>query len=151
MSIILQRPSLAVLTMKLLTPFLLPLSILATSCFEADWIQRPERSISPNKGHVFKEIDDDIPVQEHQSTVKKSHQGSRHFKNTMCFAIIVVFLEVQCGIEHKVETAGGKIVGGYEAGQHQFPWMAALEVDGFIFCGGTLISNISEVIQYLLY
>ncbi len=48
---------------------------------------------------------------------------------------------MQCGIENKVETAGGKIVGGYEAGQHQFPWMAALEVDGFIFCGGTLISN----------
>ena len=33
-----------------------------------------------------------------------------------------------------------KIVGGEEAREHQFPWMVATEVDGFIFCGATLIS-----------
>ena len=30
----------------------------------------------------------------------------------------------------------GRIVGGYEAEPHSYPWMAALFVDGAWFCGG---------------
>jgi len=38
-------------------------------------------------------------------------------------------------------SGSGRIVGGYEAEPHSYPWMAALFVDGAWFCGGTLISD----------
>merc|ERR1712107_205407 len=38
-------------------------------------------------------------------------------------------------------AGGSRIVGGYEAVPHSFPWMAALFVDEQWFCGGTLISD----------
>ena len=48
------------------------------------------------------------------------------------------FEEQECGLENVKES---KIVGGTEAKEHQFPWMVGTEVDGFIFCGASLISN----------
>ena len=46
--------------------------------------------------------------------------------------------EQECGLENVKES---KIVGGTEAKEHQFPWMVGTEVDGFIFCGASLISK----------
>ena len=48
--------------------------------------------------------------------------------------------EEECGLEN-VKEMEQKIVGGIEAKEHQFPWMVGTEVDGFIFCGASLISN----------
>merc|ERR1711953_110737 len=45
----------------------------------------------------------------------------------------------QCGVP--AVQGGSRIVGGYEAVPHSFPWMAALFVDEQWFCGGTLISD----------
>jgi len=38
------------------------------------------------------------------------------------------------------EGPPGRIVGGTEAAPHQWPWMAAIYVNGYLFCGGTFIS-----------
>ena len=56
-----------------------------------------------------------------------------------------IFLKIligddECGLEN-VKEMEQKIVGGTEAKEHQFPWMVGTEVDGFIFCGASLISN----------
>jgi len=45
----------------------------------------------------------------------------------------------QCGVP--AVQGGSRIVGGYEAVPHSFPWMAALFVDEQWFCGGTIISD----------
>jgi hypothetical protein len=45
----------------------------------------------------------------------------------------------ECGVVGSVPDS--RIVNGYEATPHSFPWMAALFVDDTWFCGGTLISD----------
>ena len=47
----------------------------------------------------------------------------------------------QCGVPAVQKEGGSRIVGGYEAVPHSFPWMAALFVDEMYFCGGTLITD----------
>ena len=32
-------------------------------------------------------------------------------------------------------------MGGSETAPHQFPWMAGIYVNGYLFCGGTFISE----------
>ncbi|GJQ83742.1 hypothetical protein Trydic_g6775 [Trypoxylus dichotomus] len=48
------------------------------------------------------------------------------------------FTNVACG---KRNFRAGKIVGGYNAIPHEFPWMASLSKGGSHFCGGTLIAD----------
>merc|ERR1711992_309710 len=48
-------------------------------------------------------------------------------------------LAAECGIEGP--PAKGKIVGGEEAAENQWPWIVALFVDDSWFCGGALISE----------
>lgn len=43
-----------------------------------------------------------------------------------------------CGVEG---PPADRIVGGTEAAPHQFPWMAAIYVNGYLFCGGAFISE----------
>jgi hypothetical protein len=44
---------------------------------------------------------------------------------------------VQCGVGQT-----GRIVGGEDAAQHEFPWMAALQMSwGVQYCGGALVSE----------
>merc|ERR1711921_307 len=50
-----------------------------------------------------------------------------------------VDLRATCGIEGP--PAAGRIVGGIEAEEHQWPWQVALFVDNAWFCGGSLISE----------
>ena len=69
--------------------------------------------------------------------------GSAHLKY-MIFPMelhLSVFQSMagQCGVP--AVQGGSRIVGGYEAVPHSFPWMAALFVDEQWFCGGTLISD----------
>ena len=47
--------------------------------------------------------------------------------------------KVACGVEGP--PMEGRIVGGTEAAPHQWPWMAAIYVNGYLFCGGTFISE----------
>merc|ERR1719266_1587078 len=48
---------------------------------------------------------------------------------------------VKKAVKAKTPKQNTRIVGGYEAVPHSFPWMAALFVDEQWFCGGTLISD----------
>merc|ERR1712243_230753 len=50
-----------------------------------------------------------------------------------------VDLKATCGIEGPARA--GRIVGGHEAEEHQWPWQVALFVDNAWFCGGALISE----------
>merc|ERR1719234_737347 len=52
-------------------------------------------------------------------------------------------LKATCGIEGPpaAEQAEGKIVGGHEAQENQWPWQVALFIDDAWFCGGSLISE----------
>ena len=52
-------------------------------------------------------------------------------------------LKATCGIEGPpaAEHAEGKIVGGHEAEENQWPWQVALFIDDAYFCGGSLISE----------
>ena len=58
----------------------------------------------------------------------------------------------ECGIEGPAFK--GRIVGGHEAEEHQWPWQVALFVDDSWFCGGSLISdkvmNILETLRTYL-
>jgi len=46
-----------------------------------------------------------------------------------------------CGVSNPPAAAEGRIVGGWEAGVHEFPWQAAVFIDDLYFCGGSLISE----------
>jgi len=46
-----------------------------------------------------------------------------------------------CGIENDGHDPRGKIVGGFEAEEHEWPWIVALFIDDQWFCGGALISD----------
>merc|ERR1711892_729920 len=46
-----------------------------------------------------------------------------------------------CGIENDGHDPRGRIVGGYEAEEHEWPWIVALFIDDAWFCGGALISD----------
>merc|ERR1711921_72764 len=48
-------------------------------------------------------------------------------------------LKATCGIEGPARA--GRIVGGHEAQEHQWPWQVALFIDDAWFCGGSLISE----------
>merc|ERR1711963_814866 len=50
-------------------------------------------------------------------------------------------IKATCGIEGPPSKAEGKIVGGHEAQEHQWPWQVALFIDNAWFCGGALISE----------
>merc|ERR1711915_921388 len=45
------------------------------------------------------------------------------------------------GIEGPPSKAEGRIVGGHEAQENQWPWQVALFIDDAWFCGGALISE----------
>merc|ERR1711971_149202 len=49
-------------------------------------------------------------------------------------------LKATCGIEGP-PSAEGRIVGGHEAEENQWPWQVALFIDDAWFCGGSLISE----------
>merc|ERR1719504_367581 len=49
-------------------------------------------------------------------------------------------LKATCGIEGP-PSAEGRIVGGHEAQENQWPWQVALFIDDAWFCGGALISE----------
>merc|ERR1711872_590590 len=46
-----------------------------------------------------------------------------------------------CVIENDGHDPRGKIVGGFEAEEHEWPWIVALFIDDMWFCGGALISD----------
>ena len=47
-----------------------------------------------------------------------------------------------CGIENDGhDPRGERIVGGFEAEEHQWPWIVALVIDDTWFCGGALITD----------
>merc|ERR1712223_2016425 len=46
-----------------------------------------------------------------------------------------------CGIGNDGHDPRGKIVGGFEAEEHEWPWIVALFIDDMWFCGGALISD----------
>merc|ERR1712236_159811 len=46
----------------------------------------------------------------------------------------------ECGLENP-NGIEGRIVGGHEAQEHQWPWQVALFIDDAWFCGGSLISD----------
>jgi len=46
-----------------------------------------------------------------------------------------------CGMENDGHDPRGKIVGGFEAEEHEWPWIVALFIDDMWFCGGALISD----------
>jgi len=46
-----------------------------------------------------------------------------------------------CGIENDGHDPRGRIVGGFEAEEHEWPWIVALFIDDAWFCGGSLISD----------
>ena len=47
-----------------------------------------------------------------------------------------------CGIENDGhDPRGERIVGGFEAEEHQWPWIVALFIDDQWFCGGSLITD----------
>merc|ERR1712037_904927 len=48
-------------------------------------------------------------------------------------------LKATCGVEGP--PAAGRIVGGIEAEEHEWPWQVALFIDDAWFCGGSLISE----------
>merc|ERR1712212_1217638 len=48
-------------------------------------------------------------------------------------------LRATCGVEGP--PAAGRIVGGHEAEEHQWPWQVALFIDDAWFCGGSLINE----------
>merc|ERR1739838_305609 len=52
-------------------------------------------------------------------------------------------LKATCGIEGPPAAgqAEGRIVGGHEAEENQWPWQVALFIDDAWFCGGSLISE----------
>merc|ERR1711983_103026 len=50
-----------------------------------------------------------------------------------------VDLKATCGIEGPARA--GRIVGGHEAEEHEWPWQVALFIDDAWFCGGSLISE----------
>ena len=54
-----------------------------------------------------------------------------------------------CGKEGPPAEKGGRIVGGEETGERQWPWMVAMFVDDAWFCGGSLVSNQVRSIVYL--
>lgn len=47
----------------------------------------------------------------------------------------------ECGLENPNGVGHGRIVGGHEAEEHQWPWQVALFIDDAWFCGGSLISD----------
>ncbi|XP_039501983.1 transmembrane protease serine 9 [Drosophila santomea] len=50
-------------------------------------------------------------------------------------------LPLQCGNKNPVTPDQERIVGGINAGPHEFPWIAVLFKSGKQFCGGSLITN----------
>merc|ERR1712037_742312 len=48
-------------------------------------------------------------------------------------------LKATCGVEGP--PAAGRIVGGIEAEEHEWPWQVALFIDDAWFCGGSIISE----------
>ena len=48
-----------------------------------------------------------------------------------------------CGIENDGHDPRdeGRIVGGFEAEEHEWPWIVALFIDDMWFCGGSLITD----------
>merc|ERR1712179_632623 len=50
-----------------------------------------------------------------------------------------VDLKATCGIEGPARA--GRIVGGHEAEEHEWPWQVALFIDDAWFCGGSLINE----------
>jgi len=52
-------------------------------------------------------------------------------------------VKATCGIEGPpfADHAEGKIVGGHEAQEHEWPWQVALFIDDAWFCGGAIISE----------
>merc|ERR1712228_239911 len=50
-------------------------------------------------------------------------------------------IKATCGIEGPPSKAEGRIVGGHEAQENQWPWQVALFIDDAWFCGGALISE----------
>merc|ERR1712072_1418011 len=52
-------------------------------------------------------------------------------------------VKATCGIEGPpfAEHKEGKIVGGHEAQEHEWPWQVALFIDDAWFCGGAIISE----------
>ena len=85
----------------------------------------PDNALDTKKRHFWKAI---YPL--------KTIQDEQNFSD-------LNLADIECGAENE-NGINGKIVGGQETKEHQFPWMVATEIDGFIFCGASLISKIFE-------
>ena len=59
-----------------------------------------------------------------------------------CIVFTNVLSQDICGIENDGhDPREDRIVGGFEAEEHQWPWIVALFIDDMWFCGGALITD----------
>ena len=72
---------------------------------------------------------------------KKNFDGRVQTFFTVDFDYKRHFTSDICGIENDGHDPRGKIVGGFEAEEHEWPWIVALFIDDMWFCGGALISD----------
>merc|ERR1711973_877173 len=100
---------------------------------------RPEEYWRPAQGRdlsKYKPRQAVVPVTEENlawaiKEVKKTGASTKKGTN--------VDLAAECGIEGPARA--GRIVGGHEAEEHEWPWQVALFIDDAWFCGGSLINE----------
>ena len=70
-------------------------------------------------------------------------QGTLMVKYILYCIVFTNFLSQDiCGIENDGhDPREDRIVGGFEAEEHQWPWIVALFIDDMWFCGGALITD----------
>merc|ERR1719187_3167331 len=118
-------------------------AILVVTCCVAQEL-RPEEHWRPGKGRDLSKYKprhvkyggNKVHRQERVKKIPKPHQGEkRNFDDI-------------CGIENDGHDPRGEsvgkdpfIVGGFEAEEHEWPWIVALFIDDMWFCGGALISD----------
>jgi len=88
-----------------------------------------------------------FPAQQHQVSweehIIQITKAAHEAKSRKFFANPIKDFAGECGIEGPPAAAHaeGKIVGGVEAAENQWPWIVALFIDDAWFCGGALISD----------
>jgi len=77
--------------------------------------------------------------EEHMAFINKAAKEAQ--KHGFVFKEGTKDFSTACGIEGPPSKSEGRIVGGHEAAEHQWPWQLALFVDDAWFCGASLISD----------
>jgi secreted trypsin-like serine protease len=118
--------------------------ILALAVAASARVKRPEEHWRPARGRDMSKYQPRhamYPMKKEPvlwEVAAAQRQAKRRFAEAMSFVPRDdVDMAEECGVENKA----GRIVGGHEAAEHEWPWQTAVFIDNMYFCGGALISN----------